>query len=209
MEAQPQYTATPTFDQVFQGFVPFLKSMAQDAMKEAAAAGSESVIGQVKKAFKTQTVEMVDSFIQRSGVQELKEKVGRLPAEIKAKKQETDNRRAGLRDLRKRFTEAEQALKNAELEAIGMIAADKSSYPNDNARKAALNRYKQEDAGYLDLLDIYSEAKQVIDSEEFDISLLDAESRAMENDFHATCKLLDAVVGEINIYAAAIGAVSR
>jgi len=161
------------------------------------------------EGFKTQTVQVVDGFIQKSGVQELKEKVGRLPGEIKAKRQAIDNRRVGLREFKKRFVEAEQGLKNAELEAVGMIAADKASYSNDGARKAALNWYKQNDAVYLGLLDVYEQAKQAADSEDFDISMMDSDAKALENEFYATCKLLDAGVAEINIYAAAIGAASE
>lgn len=163
----------------------------------------------IAEKFKTETVRMVDNFIQRSQIKPLREKVYVIPKRIMVSREIIDKERQALRTTRQSLSDAEQSVKEAEASLMAEIAggvdavSGKLKFSNDKARGAELIKRKREDQDYLAAYQTYQGVKRQVEEAENELATYDTELKYLEYEFQAAVAQLKSVTAEIGFYAAA------
>jgi len=179
-----------TFNEVMQGFNTAIKQMVAEAVKIELSGKHES-------------------FLQKYELDKLRGTIAAAPAEIEAKKELIN--REQMRTLRQSLTDAEQAVKEAEVALIAEIAgevnaAGKPVYSNDKARQGELIRRKKFDQDYQQKLTYYQQCKREVENLEDILASHDIELKRMEQEFTANIAQMQSIIAEIQFYTAAMGA---
>lgn len=171
----------------------------------------EVVAHEVKKAVvearEAADMEAARKIERKFNLDNLIETVKSLPRVMGDIRSQIADKRQLQRNVRQALADAELTIKEAEASLLADITAEvnpatgKPMYSNDKARQAEMMARKKTDPDYLAAVENYNAVKQQFDTLDDEIFDLDTKLKEAEAEFQGACKVLGAIIAEMNIFA--------